>query len=59
MATTFTEADFDRLSWHDCHLRGIRFEAGDPDEGDWTSDLVLDLDFIVEWTSLDRGRQRE
>lgn len=49
MATTHTEADFDRLSWHDCHLWGIRVDAGDPDANDWTSDLVLDLDFIVEW----------
>ena len=45
----YTEADFDRLSWHDCHIWGIELRAGDPDDGDWTSDLVLDIDFIVEW----------
>jgi hypothetical protein len=44
-----TEADFDRLSWHDCHIWAVEFRAGDPDEGDWTSDLALDIDFIVEW----------
>lgn len=46
---TYTEADFDRLSWHDCHLWGIELRAGDPDDGDWTSELALDIDFIVEW----------
>jgi len=28
---------------------GIELRVGDPDEDDWTSDLALDLDFIVEW----------
>ena len=46
---THTEADFERLSWHDCHIWGIELRAGDPDAGDWTSDLALDLDYIVEW----------
>lgn len=44
-----TEADFERLSWHDCHIWGIALHAGDPEDGDWTSDLALDIDFIVEW----------
>jgi hypothetical protein len=44
-----TEADFDQLSWHDCHIWGVELRAGDADEGDWTSDLALDIDFIVEW----------
>ena len=47
--TTYSEGDFDTLSWHDCHVWAVRFDLGDPDEGDWTADLVLDLDFIVEW----------
>jgi len=47
-SVTHTEADFERLSWHDCHLWGIELRAGDPDEGDWTSDLALDIDFIAE-----------
>lgn len=46
---TYTEADFERLSWHDCHIWGIDLRAGDPDDDDWTSELALDLDFIVEW----------
>lgn len=44
-----TDADFERLSWHDCHMWGVELRPGDPDEGDWTSDLALDIDFIVEW----------
>ncbi len=46
---THTDADFDRLSWHDCHIWGIELRAGDPEQDDWTSDLALDIDFIVEW----------
>jgi len=46
---THTEVDFDRLSWHDCQIWGLEFRAGEPDEGDWSSDLVLDIDFITEW----------
>jgi len=50
MATlVHTEADFETLSWHDCHLWSLDFVAGDPEGGDWTSDLVLGIDFIVEW----------
>jgi len=49
MSGTWTEADFDRLSWHDCYVWGLTFGAGDPDTGDWTSDFIVDLDFIVEW----------
>jgi hypothetical protein len=44
-----TEADFAKLSWHDCHVWGIEFLVGDPDEDDWTSELVLNIDYIVEW----------
>ena len=53
---THTEADFERLSWHDCHIWGIELRVGDPDEGDWTGDLALDFDFIVEWVR--RGQYR-
>ena len=45
----YTEADFERLSWHDCSLWGVELRCGDPEAGDWTSDLVLRLDFIAEW----------
>jgi hypothetical protein len=49
MSDLVTDSDFDGLSWHDCHLWGLSIGAGDPDRGDWTSDLIIDLDFIVEW----------
>jgi hypothetical protein len=49
MAITHTEADFEQLSWHDCHVWGVAFIAGDPEEQDWTSDPACDIDFIVEW----------
>ena len=53
-----TDADFAELSWHDCHIWGLELRAGEPDEGDWTSDLVLRLDYIVEWLcSLDGGAE--
>lgn len=53
-----TETDFDHLSWHDCHLWGLELRAGDPDAGDWTSDLALDIDFIVEWMCAPGGGGR-
>jgi hypothetical protein len=49
MSETWTETAFDQLSWHDCHLWGIESRTGDPDEGDWTADVVLNIDYIVEW----------
>lgn len=49
MATSYNESDFARLSWHDCHIWGLELRLGEPDEDDWTSDLALDIDFIVEW----------
>ncbi|HSF33086.1 MAG TPA: hypothetical protein VLK82_21780 [Candidatus Tectomicrobia bacterium] len=53
---TYTEADFDRLAWHDCHIWAVELRPGDPDAGDWTSDLALDIDFIVEWIGGGGGR---
>jgi hypothetical protein len=46
---TYTDADFEHLSWHDCHLYAFDLRTGDAEQKDWTSDLVLDIDFIVEW----------
>jgi len=55
MEMTSTEADFDRLTWHDCHIWGLDLHVGDPDEGDWTADLVFNIDFIVEWICGGKG----
>jgi hypothetical protein len=41
--------EFDDISWHDCHIWGIELRPGDIDTGDWTSDLLLHIDFIAEW----------
>ena len=45
----YTESDFDRLCWHDCHIWAIELRVGDTSNEDWTSDLALDIDFIVDW----------
>ncbi len=42
-------ANFADVSWHDNTLYGLRFDVGDPEAGAWHSDLVLDIDHIVEW----------
>ena len=42
-------ADFERLSWHDNIVYGVRFDVGDSFRGDRHSHLVLDIDHIVEW----------
>ena len=44
--TVLTEADFDGLSWHDNPVYGFFI---DNDVNLWKSDLVFDIDFIVEW----------
>ncbi len=44
-----SDAEFDRLSWHDNTVYGLRIDVGDPTRGDWHSDLVFDIDHIVEW----------
>ncbi len=49
MEPTATETDFEDLSWHDNLVYGLRLDVGDPDRGTWHSNLVLDIDHIVEW----------
>ena len=44
-----SDAEFDHLSWHDNTVYGLRIDVGDPTRGDWHSDLVFDIDHIVEW----------
>ncbi len=39
--------DFPSLSWHDNHIHGWAIREGEHGEGD----LVLDIDFILEWLS--------
>jgi len=58
MPVVWTEADFESLSWHDCHLWRIDLVTGETDQDDWTSELVLGLDFIVEWLCAVGGETR-
>jgi len=38
----------DATSWHDNLVDALLFNAGDVATGDWRSELVLDIDHIVE-----------
>jgi hypothetical protein len=58
METACTEAAFERLSWHDNHVYGLYLSLGDVARGDWRSDLILDIDHIVEWVCGVDGRAR-
>jgi hypothetical protein len=49
MVTRYTEQEFEQLGWHDCTIWGVELHPADPDAGDWSADLALDIDFIVEW----------
>ena len=46
-----TDRDFPdhERSWHDNLIYGVHLATPDPDAGVWRSDLVLDIDHIVEW----------
>ncbi len=50
----WTEADFEQMSWHDNHVHGIQIRAGEYGSGE----LILDLDYIVEWLCAPDGSCR-
>jgi hypothetical protein len=50
-----TESDFAAFSWHDNHIYGLELLLGEPELDDWTSELVLDIDHIVEWVPTQEG----
>jgi len=52
----WTTADFEELSWHDCAVHGLSILKGDDEYG--SGELVLDLDFIVEWLRVGEGQLR-
>jgi hypothetical protein len=54
--TMAPDEEFDGTIWHDCHIWGLALRIGDPTQDDWTSDLVLDIDFIIEWNCDPGGR---
>lgn len=39
----------DQPSWHDNLIYGLHLHGADPERGIWRSDLLLDIDHIVEW----------
>ena len=45
MKTEWTEADYERMSWHDNHVHGLSVEEREHGTGL----LILDLDYILEW----------
>lgn len=46
----WTDADFDRMNWHDnkIHAFHLAYEAEN-----YLSELILDIDFILQWTRTD------
>ena len=49
--TTWTDEDFDALSWHDNHVYGLSVSEGQYGSGE----LTLDLDYILEWMKSTSG----
>ncbi len=56
MQGTITDSEFDTLSWHDNIVYALRFSVGDAMRGDGRSDLVFDIDHIVEWVRSETGQ---
>ena len=44
-ALRWSTEDFDALSWHDCHVHGLRIAEGEHGTGE----LEFDIDHIAEW----------
>jgi hypothetical protein len=49
------DLDFEHLSCHDDSVYGLALRLGDPAANDWRSDLVLDIDHIVDWVPGEAG----
>lgn len=47
MIQQWTTSDFHALSWHDCSIHG--FHLGALNEASGSAELVIDIDFILEW----------
>ncbi|HEV8678118.1 MAG TPA: hypothetical protein VGQ90_01990 [Stellaceae bacterium] len=45
----------DEYSWHDDLIYGLHLRSPDPDRNIWRSELVLDIDHIVEWVPKPEG----
>lgn len=49
MTSSTETSDAESCTWHDDTFYGLRLDIGDPQRNDWRSDLMLDLDHIVDW----------
>jgi hypothetical protein len=54
MERIWTHAQFNEMSWHDNHVHALRIVEGVHGSGQ----LVLDLDYILEWLCGNPGEQR-
>ena len=50
---TWTDADFDRMGWHDCALHTIAFQSTSlvQPAQPYYGRLLLDIDYIVKWVA--------
>ena len=49
----WSTAEFGEMSWHDVHTHALSLENFDSAQG--SADLLLDIDYIMEWTSEEAG----
>jgi hypothetical protein len=47
---------FSPYAWHDNIVHGMHVALGDHEAGDWRSDLVFDIDHIVNWSCAAEAR---
>jgi hypothetical protein len=57
-AATSESSDDLAWRWHDNLIYGLQFNIGDPEKQEWQSDLIFDIDFIVEWLCEPSGECR-
>ncbi|MDR2011462.1 MAG: hypothetical protein LBQ20_00150 [Rhodanobacter sp.] len=56
MRRTWHTEDFDAMGWHDVHVHGLKLENFSVEEG--SCDLVLDIDYLLQWDTCDDGMFR-
>ena len=54
LSKTWTEDDYDSLSWHDVHVHAFRIVEGEYGSGQ----LWFDLDYILDWLCSEDGSCR-
>jgi hypothetical protein len=54
----WTDADFEQMGWHDANMYAIAVVPHFVDDGEgWGSDVMIDLDYIVKWIEVGKGRK--